>query len=128
MDAPIAPPHLHISVKTNYLAEESIPDQNRFLFSYQIRIENKGERPVQLMERHWIITDADGQQQEVRGPGVVGKQPVIAPGHAFEYASFCPLSTPIGTMEGVYSMVELDTRRFEARIPAFRLAVPDLVN
>lgn len=95
---------VRISVEPSYSSLDSDPSNSYFKFVYRIRITNESDRPVQLVSRHWIIVDADGGQQEVHGEGVVGQQPVIAPGRTFEYASFCPLGTSWGTMEGQYTM------------------------
>jgi ApaG protein len=89
-----------------------------------VRIRNQGEQSVQLMSRHWVITDANGDEQEVRGPGVVGAQPTLEPGEAFEYRSFCPLQTPVGTMHGSYQMVGEDGEQFDAQIAPFSLSEP----
>ncbi len=117
-----------ISVQTSYLPERSAPAENRWFFSYRIRIANHGAEPVQLLNRHWIITDALGRIEEVRGPGVVGKQPLLAPGEAFEYTSYCPLPTPFGTMEGSYEMVTGDGHRFDVAIARFALSEPLAIN
>ncbi len=107
-----------IAVTTQYVAEQSDPAIDRHVFSYTITISNSGTVPAQLISRHWIITDADGQVQEVRGLGVVGHQPLLAPGQSFEYTSGCQLSTPVGTMKGSYQMTAEDGMQFEA--PATR--------
>jgi ApaG protein len=119
---------VRISVRSSYEPERSDPNRGHWFFSYTIRIENEGPETVQLISRHWIITDANGQTEEVRGPGVVGKQPVLAPGQDFEYTSFCPLGTPFGTMAGTYQMVTLDGDQFDAEIAAFTLSEPYGVN
>lgn len=95
---------VRVTVQPSYSSIDSDPVNNYFKFVYRIRITNESETPVQLVSRHWIIVDADGERQEVRGEGVVGQQPVLAPGKSFEYASFCPLPTSWGTMEGTYTM------------------------
>ncbi|MBI2977868.1 MAG: Co2+/Mg2+ efflux protein ApaG, partial [Rhodospirillales bacterium] len=103
---------------------QSDPDDNHFVWAYHVRIENHGKRTVQLMTRHWRITDSLGKVHEVRGDGVVGEQPVLTPGGAFEYTSGTPLSTPSGIMDGSYQM-ETDTgERFDVKIPAFSLDSP----
>lgn len=114
--------------KASYLADQSDPSKDHYVFSYTITITNTGEVAAQLVSRHWIITDADGDVQEVRGPGVVGETPVLAPGQAFEYTSFCPLPTPVGTMQGTYSMVTADGETFDAAIAPFTLAMPYALN
>ena len=113
-----------IEVDTRYLEDESQPDARRYVFAYTIRIRNQGAVPAKLLGRHWIITDADGQVQEVDGDGVVGEQPHLAPGEAFQYTSGAVLETDLGVMRGSYRMLADDGTRFEAPIPAFTLAVP----
>lgn len=115
---------IQVTVLPTYLAEQSDPSQNRYVWSYTIEIANLGDRTVQLMSRHWIITDADGRREEVRGPGVVGEQPILRPGEAFRYTSGCPLTTPSGIMVGSYRMVDEDGRAFDVEIPAFSLDSP----
>lgn len=119
---------IQVTVHSDYVPERSQPTQGRWFFSYRIRISNRGSVPVQLLNRHWVITDAHGQVEEVRGPGVIGEQPVMAPGESFEYTSFCPLATPFGTMEGSYEMVTEDGERFSAKIGQFTLSQPLAVN
>jgi ApaG protein len=106
----------------------SRPDEGQWFFLYTITIINEGDHSLQLLARHWIIRDEAGDLEEVRGPGVVGEQPVLAPGGRFEYTSGCPLSTPSGTMEGTYTMVDGEGERFEARIAPFLLSEPLAVN
>ena len=113
-----------VRVRPSYLAGQSDPDEGRWVWAYQIEIENHGPEPVQLMARRWIITDATGHVETVRGPGVVGEQPLIAPGDSYSYASGCPLPTPSGSMEGAYTMTDASGRSFEAVIPAFSLDLP----
>ncbi len=109
--------------------ERSTPGEKQFFFSYRIRIANEGEETAQLLSRLWIITDDTGKVERVEGPGVVGENPLLGPGDYFEYTSFCPLPTPVGTMEGHYVMEVAGTgERFEARIDPFTLAVPHAVN
>ncbi len=115
---------VHVSVSARYSEEHSNPLANHWFFLYTIRITNEGDEQVQLLSRHWIITDATGEVREVQGEGVVGKQPVLAPGETFEYTSGCPLETPFGTMEGTYQMVREDRSPFEARIARFELSQP----
>lgn len=119
---------VRVQVKSVYVAERSSPVENHFFFAYRVRISNEGDETVQLVSREWIITDADGNVERVRGPGVVGEQPVLGPGEAFEYTSFCPLRTPIGSMHGSYQMVSARGERFDATIAPFSLAVPTAVN
>ncbi|MGB4247021.1 MAG: Co2+/Mg2+ efflux protein ApaG [Pseudohongiellaceae bacterium] len=115
---------IDISVKTQYLQEQSDPDNNRYVFAYSIDIENKGEKPVKLLSRHWIITDDNDKVEEVRGTGVVGQQPLIEPGQVFHYTSGAVLTTGFGTMQGSYEMVSADGEKFAAPIPAFLLSRP----
>ncbi len=113
-----------IEVTTQYLPEQSDPDAERYFFAYTITVTNSGSVAAQLISRHWIITDAEGKKEEVRGLGVVGHQPLLKPGESFEYTSGCPLASPVGTMSGSYQMVAEDGTRFEAPIPEFMLAMP----
>lgn len=115
---------IRVSVKPAFLDDQSDPDDNRFVWSYAVTIENNGHETVQLLSRYWHITDAQGRVQEVRGPGVVGAQPVLEPGQSFEYTSGCPLPTASGTMAGCYQMKKLRGEQFEAEIPAFLLESP----
>lgn len=117
-----------VEVESRYLQEKSDPVSKRWFFAYDIRISNEGSETVQLLTRHWIITDANGNIEEVKGPGVVGNQPVLAPGESFEYTSFCPLTTPFGTMEGSYQMVTEGGGGFDAAIAQFALSEPMTVN
>ena len=116
---------IEITVKPFYLEEQSEPDDSHFVFAYHIRIQNNGRDVVQLLNRYWQITDGRGRIKEVRGPGVVGEQPVLRPGEAFEYTSGCPLNTETGIMVGTYEMETLDGERFDVDIPAFSLDAPD---
>ncbi len=111
-----------------YVEARSKPDKNLYFFAYQIQIINQGKRTVRLISRHWTITDEGGNQEEVRGLGVVGSQPSLGPGDSYSYMSFCPLSTPVGTMEGSYEMLADDGERFDAPIPQFSLVIPNLMN
>jgi ApaG protein len=115
---------LEIQIATQFLDEESKPEQDRYVFAYTIRIRNLGRLPAQLMSRHWIITDANGKVEEVRGDGVVGEQPRIEPGEQFTYTSGAVLQTAVGTMEGNYDMLGDDGTRFDAPIPPFTLSMP----
>lgn len=119
---------VRIVVRPRYLPEQSEPAKNQYLFAYHITIHNQGEVPVQLLSRHWIITDGEGREEQVRGPGVVGHQPRLEPGEAFEYTSACPLPTPVGTMQGSFLMVPEPGEAFDARIEPFTLAVPRALN
>ena len=113
-----------VRVSVSYLAEQSEPAHGRWFWSYHIRIENAGERAVQLMTRHWIITDSRGHQQQVQGEGVVGDQPLIAPGDSYDYVSGCPLQTSSGSMEGSYGMIDETGALFDVAIPRFALLSP----
>jgi ApaG protein len=113
-----------ISVQTAYLPDQSEPDAARFVFSYTITIRNDGAASARLLNRHWVITDANGEVQEVRGEGVVGEQPYLRPGESFRYTSGTVLATPVGSMEGEYEMVADDGALFLAPIAAFSLSVP----
>ena len=115
---------IRIVVRPTYLDAQSEPDEGRFVWAYQVRIENRGQETVQLLNRYWHITDAGGKVLEVRGPGVVGEQPVLGPGQVFEYTSGTPLGTPSGIMAGTYEMTTDDGERFEVAIPAFSLDSP----
>jgi ApaG protein len=117
-----------VSVEPRYLVEESEPDEHRYVWSYRVVIANHGRRAVQLMTRAWEITDANGFRRQVTGPGVVGQQPIIEPGEAFEYTSGCPLSTPSGIMAGSYRMVDDRGTALDVTIPAFSLDVPQAVR
>ena len=119
---------LEIQIATQFLDEESVPEQDRYVFAYTIRIRNLGRLPAQVLGRHWIITDGNERRQEVRGLGVVGAQPRIPPGESFSYTSGTIIDTVVGTMEGSYRMVRDDGREFSVPIPAFRLAVPNALN
>lgn len=116
---------IRIAVQPAYLEEQSEPDDSKYVWSYTITIENHGNETVQLISRYWHIIDAIGRVQEVRGPGVVGAQPILAPGQSFEYTSGCPLPTASGTMSGRYQMQRLAGDSFEAEIPPFLLETPD---
>jgi ApaG protein len=113
-----------VTVEPTFEPDRSDPSESSYFWRYDVEIANIGDKPVRLVERYWSITDADGRQQEVRGPGVVGEQPTIQPGDAFRYASGCPLTTPSGVMFGHYRMVGEDGKSFEVEIPAFSLDSP----
>jgi len=119
---------IRITAKTKFVPEQSDPARGRYLYSYEITIENLGAQPAQLLTRHWIITDAMGRVEEVRGEGVVGETPYLEPGESFSYTSFCPLPSEYGTMEGTYGMVRPDGAKFDAEIPVFPLGEPYSVN
>ena len=116
--------YIRVAVEPQFLADQSDPAQNRFVWAYRVVISNRGGITVQLRSRYWRITDAAGRVQEVRGDGVVGKQPVLAPGESFEYTSGTPLPTPSGFMSGAYQMQTGEGERFDVEIPAFSLDSP----
>lgn len=119
---------IRVVVRSQYLPERSVPARRQYMFAYTVTIANEGTEVAQLRTRHWIITDADGEVQEVKGDGVVGAQPVLRPGQSFEYTSGCALHTPHGTMEGTYQMVTPTGDQFDARIAPFTLARPHSLN
>ena len=119
---------LEINVATRFLDEQSVPADGHFVFAYTIRILNRGKLPARLIARHWVITDANGKVQEVRGEGVVGEQPWLRPGDDFEYSSGAVLETAHGTMQGSYDMLADDGTRFDAPIAAFTLSMPRTVH
>lgn len=121
-------PNFEVQVKVTYIESESRPDQNQFLFAYKVRIQNKGSSAAQLMSRHWIVTDAFGQSEEVRGAGVVGVQPKIQSGQSFEYESACPLMTSSGSMRGTYQFTSDLGENFEIQIPEFYLIAPQALH
>ena len=114
-----------VRVRPSFLPDQSDPDERRWAWAYRVEIENRSRATVQLISRHWVITDGIGRTEEIRGPGVVGEQPTIRPGEVYEYASGCPLPTPSGMMVGAYQMVTDAGERFDAAIPAFSLDVPE---
>ena len=115
---------IRVAVRPAYLDDQSSPEEDRYVWSYTVTIENRGAEPVQLLSRYWNIVDGAGRMQEIRGAGVVGAQPVIAPGESFQYTSGCPLETASGTMSGRYQMMSASGESFEAEIPAFLLESP----
>ncbi len=117
-----------VEVQTSYISDQSEPDEQRFVFSYTITIENHGGIPAKLLTRHWYITDADGNVQEVEGDGVVGEQPHLKPGDGFRYTSGTVLKTPVGSMHGIYHMLADDGTEFDAPIPPFTLSVPNTLH
>lgn len=119
---------VRVQVLSEYSPERSAPASNQWFFLYTIEVTNEGSETVQLVSRHWIITDAEGRVEEVRGPGVVGQQPVLAPGQSFTYTSGCPLTTPFGTMEGTYQMVTGNGDTFDAKVAPFTLSEPYTVH
>jgi ApaG protein len=119
---------IEVSAATRYLADQSDEAASRFVFAYTITLRNTGSIAAQLISRHWIITDAQGLVQEVRGLGVVGAQPLLEPGQSYEYTSGAAIATAVGTMKGAYQMVATDGTRFEAPIPEFTLSVPRVLH
>jgi len=119
---------IRVQVTSEFLPHHSSASSRRFAFSYTVQISNDSEDTVQLRSRHWHILHGNGRREEVRGPGVVGEQPVIRPGEGFQYSSGCVLSTPHGTMHGTYEMVAGDGLRFDVEIPAFSLSTPHALN
>ena len=120
--------NVQVKVKTDYIEEQSVPEENRFVFSYTVTISNEGGMAAKLLTRHWYITNADNDVQEVFGEGVVGEQPYLKPGDSFEYTSGTIIETPVGTMHGSYQMIADDGTRFDADIPPFSLSVPHVLN
>jgi ApaG protein len=119
---------IRVEVRSTYLADRSSPRDSSYLFAYNVRIANVGSETAQLISREWIITTAEGEVERVKGPGVVGEQPVLPPGGSFEYTSYCPLKTPVGSMQGSYQMVTANGEKFDAQIAPFTLAVPNALN
>ena len=119
---------IQVDATSTYVVEHSSPDDGRYVFAYTVTIRNTGEVAAQLQTRHWIITDANARVQEVRGDGVVGEQPRLAPGEAFQYTSAAMIETPVGSMYGSYQMVADDGHRFDAPIAVFSLSVPNVVH
>ena len=117
---------IEITVEPDYLPERSEPDEGRYFWAYTIEISNNGSRTAQLVSRHWLIVDANGRREEVRGAGVVGEQPILKPGETFRYTSGCPLTTPSGIMSGTYRMVDEEGRSFDVVIPTFSLDSPHM--
>ena len=128
-EPPTGPLHkIRIDVTANYVGEQSKPDEGHYAFSYTITIRNEGTTPARLLGRRWVITDANGKVQEVRGDGVVGEQPYLHPGQGFRYSSGAILETPVGSMEGSYFMLGDDCLHFEAPIASFTLAMPGALH
>lgn len=119
---------IEVTPNPQFIPDQSDPDNERYVFAYTITLRNIGSVPAQLISRHWIITDANGEVQEVRGLGVVGAQPLLKPGETFEYTSGCALATPVGTMKGTYQMTAEDGTQFDAQIPEFTLAIPRVLH
>ncbi len=119
---------INVTAVPQYVAEQSDPNSELYVFAYTITVENTGTVAAQLISRHWIITDGNANVQEVRGLGVVGEQPLLRPGEKYEYTSGCQLDTPVGIMRGTYQMMAEDGTAFEAEIPAFTLAIPRVLH
>jgi ApaG protein len=119
---------IRVEVRSEFLPERSSAREGSYLFQYHVRISNVGSETAQLISREWIITNADGEVERVKGPGVVGEQPVLPPGGSFDYSSYCPLKTSVGSMQGAYQMVTASGERFDALIAPFTLAVPNALN
>ncbi|MEZ4445191.1 MAG: Co2+/Mg2+ efflux protein ApaG [Polyangiaceae bacterium] len=119
---------IRVVVKPQYLANESRPVDNTYVFAYEVTIANVGDRRAKLLSRHWIITNGHGEEEHVRGPGVVGEHPDLGPGEAFRYRSYCPLSTPEGAMRGSYRMVRPDGSEFDAEVAEFAFSAPRVLN
>jgi ApaG protein len=119
---------ISVAVDTRYLEDQSDPDEHRYVFAYTITIRNRGTVPAKLLGRHWLITDANGKVQEVRGEGVVGEQPHLMPGQGFRYTSGAVLETPVGSMHGSYRMLADNGVEFDAPIAAFTLAIPGKIH
>lgn len=119
---------IEVNVETSYIEEQSSPEEERFVFSYNVTLYNAGSVAAKLMTRHWIITDANGNVQEVHGEGVVGEKPYLRPGESYEYTSGTVLETPVGSMQGSYQMVTDGGHAFDADIPAFTLALPHTLH
>jgi ApaG protein len=119
---------IRIRAEPQYLAERSQPAAGEYVFAYQITISNVGDAPAKLVSRHWVVSDSTGEEQHVRGAGVVGEQPRLAPGQEFQYVSYCPLPTAVGAMHGEFQMVRDDGAAFDARIEPFTLAAPHTLN
>jgi ApaG protein len=119
---------IRVQVETEPDPDRTFPDLGRWFYRYTVTITNQGSETVTLRDRHWIITDGRGNVEEVRGPGVVGYQPILEPGQSFQYTSACPLPTPVGTMRGTYRLVTDEGESFEAEIATFQLAQPELIN
>ena len=117
---------IRVTVEPHYLEDQSNPAERRFFWAYTVEIVNSGEAAVQILARHWQITDGNGRCEDVRGMGVVGEQPVIGPGSSFSYTSGCPLATPSGMMVGTYQAIDRDGEIFTVAIPAFSLDLPGL--
>lgn len=121
-------PHIEVAVTSIFVSAESRPDENYYFFAYKVSIKNTGTKTLQLMSRHWLITDSLGHLEEVRGPGVIGLQPKIIPGQTFEYESACPLNTPSGSMKGAYQMISEEGETLRVEVPEFYLIAPQALH
>ena len=119
---------VEVTVRVGFVESQSSQEEGRYFFAYEVIVENVGHESVQLVSRHWIIADGTGEEREVRGPGVVGEQPVIEPGELFSYTSYCPIETPVGSMRGSFRMVKGDGSSFDAKVAPFTLAVPNFLH
>ena len=119
---------IDVQVETRFVPDQSKPGDNRYVFAYTITLRNEGDMPARLLTRHWMITDANGKVEEVRGDGVVGEQPYLKPGQGFRYSTGAVIETPVGTMQGSYQMVADDGKQFDAPIAPFRLAMPGVLH
>ena len=121
-------PDVGVQVDTDYIEQESSASEGRYVFAYTITIANHSDQPIQLLNRHWVITNGEGSVQEVRGEGVVGQQPRIPPERGFRYTSGCVLETPVGTMEGAYEFIDALGQPFDVPIPVFTLSAPNALH
>jgi len=119
---------IRVQVRSEYVPDHSDPTSELYFFIYHVSIRNEGDRAAKLLTRHWIITNAHGDEEHVRGPGVVGEQPHLEPGQEFRYTSACPLPTPVGSMRGTYQMIRDDGELFDAEVGVFTLALPHALN
>ncbi len=117
-----------VTASPQFIAEQSDPEADQYVFAYTVTVHNTGEMTARLLSRHWVITDADGKVEEVKGDGVVGEQPLLRPGEAFRYTSGCPLETPVGSMRGTYHCVAEDGTHFDASVPEFVLSMPRVLH
>ncbi len=120
--------NVDVIVNTNYIENQSIPENNQYVFSYTITLHNTGNQAAQLESRHWVITDANGQTQEVRGEGVIGEKPLLQSGDEYRYTSGAVIKTPVGSMRGSYQMIAEDGTKFDAAIPVFTLSIPNILH
>ena len=119
---------IEVTIRAGYVESQSNPEESTYFFAYEVTIENVGDTDAQLVSRHWIVTDGTGEERHVRGAGVVGEQPLLEPGEVFQYTSFCPLETPVGSMLGSYRFKRADGTFFDAIVAPFTLAMPNMLN